>query len=165
MKKRTILSLILPAFLLVLSCQSTPETVPSEPAVVTKKPEPVVQEKAEPEPEPATEIETPEPVVQTGWIGEHKYVAIGSGDSKQTATLDAQKKIMRSFISMRVKGLSSAEDIQSTGIEIQKQFSTTVRNGKILKEDYDTDNTCTIYYQIEMEDLKKRVYKLAPYNK
>ncbi|MDA3901714.1 MAG: hypothetical protein PF637_14480 [Spirochaetes bacterium] len=123
------------------------------------------------EPEPAVAEPEKPTVLALGWIGEDIFRVRTSGnpaasavtdEDKQKTALDkavsdAQRKVVEKFVITRITGLSATDDIASTGIAIQEEFGPAIRSGRVIQELYDNAGSCTIIYEVELENLKRRV--------
>ncbi|HNR87874.1 MAG TPA: hypothetical protein PKM65_06000 [Spirochaetota bacterium] len=106
-----------------------------------------------------------------GWITPEKFRVRAEGSpapgitdpeqkkksARDAAVENAQKLVIKNFVSTRVHSASGKLDIINTGIIITRNFGGTVRGGTVVQSRYDSAGRCTVYYEVTDKDLKKRV--------
>lgn len=106
-----------------------------------------------------------------GWIDENTYqvVAIGlpmegidsemqkRSTARDAAIIKAQSRVIEKFVGAEITGKAATENSRLLGEVIKKEFSGVIRSGDVVKETYNEQGECEIFYRVTGKDLKKNV--------
>lgn len=112
--------------------------------------------------------------IKEGWVDDDTYrvTTLASPNSELSGTAEkkqsakdkalklARRKVMQKFVDIRVRRAKSPTEIAATGVVVAKKFKSTVRNGKVVQENYDDDYSCEITYEVKRSGLKKEVMNI-----
>ncbi len=109
------------------------------------------------------------------WIGDHTYCYSAAADPKRglsdkmarrassfkRAVENARHLLRQRFIGMSQEMCPGPMLNDPEAVEAARLVSEIIKNGKIVKTEYDTDDNCEVLFQVTHSNLKTIVYKAA----
>lgn len=87
-----------------------------------------------------------------------KSVIHKKGTARAAAIILAQHQIIERFKGAGVESCGGMPDYEKDILRIEKELMPVIKNGKVVAERYDNEFNCDIVYEINLKDLKKKVY-------
>ncbi len=105
------------------------------------------------------------------WVDDDTFRMVGMGipmegstnvvqrkrTAQEAAELDAQYRILQKFLGAKVVGASGMKNFQHTGTAVAKEAAGHIRGGNTFSVTWDDQQNCEVVYEVKSPGLKKRV--------